>query len=58
MLATTREGTTYTAGNINKRAITITIAAVQITITEGICNIVFLNSPDGKVLALGTINNW
>ena len=57
MLATTRLGTTY-AGNVNKRAITTTIAAEQITITEGICNIVFLNSPDGKVLALGTINNW
>ena len=58
MLPATREETTYIPDNVNKRAITTTIAAVQTTITEGICNIVFLNSPDGKVLALGTINNW
>ena len=58
MLNPTTQGIAYITGNINKRAITTTIAAEQTTITEGICNIVFLNSPDGKVLALGTINNW
>ena len=29
MLATTREVRTYTAGNVNKRAITITIAEIN-----------------------------
>lgn len=29
MLATTREGTTYTAGNVNKRTITITITEIN-----------------------------
>ena len=51
-------GTIYITGNMNKRPISTKIAANDARMDGGICKIVFLNSPDGKVLALGTINNW
>ncbi len=51
-------GIIYITGNMNKRPIIAKTAANEATISGGICKIVFLNSPDGKVLALGTINNW
>lgn len=58
MLNPTTQGIAYITGNINKRPIIAKIAANEARISGGMCKIVFLNSPDGKVLALGTINNW
>ena len=58
MLPATREETTYIPDNVNKRAITTTIAEINRQITEGRNKRFFLYSPCGNFLALGTINNW
>lgn len=58
MLPATREVTIYIPDNINKRAITTTIAEINMQITEGRNKRFFLYSPFGNFLALGTINNW
>lgn len=58
MLPATREVTTYIPDNINKRAITTTLAEINMQITGGRNKRFFLYSPCGKVLALGTISNW